>query len=64
MADEESGDEHDVNTMGGMLNKHLQHNAKIMKKQKILMMKTRSSESDGIFDVTDSLECPDEFRLP
>ena len=26
--------------------------------------KTRSSESDGRSDVTDSLHCPDKFRLP
>ena len=25
---------------------------------------TRSSESDGRSDVTDSLDCPDRFRLP
>ena len=25
---------------------------------------TRSSESDGRSDVTDSLDCPDKFRLP
>ena len=25
---------------------------------------TRSSESDGRSDVTDSLECPDKFRVP
>ena len=26
--------------------------------------KTRSSETDGRSDVTDSLECPDKFRVP
>ena len=26
--------------------------------------KTRSSESDGRSDVTDSLDCPDKFRVP
>ena len=26
--------------------------------------KTRSSESDGRSDVTDSLDCPNKFRLP
>ena len=25
---------------------------------------TRSSESDGRSDVTDSLDCPDKFRVP
>ena len=25
---------------------------------------TRLSENDGRSDVTDSLECPDDFRLP
>ena len=29
-----------------------------------LQGKTRSSESDGRSNVTDSLDCPDRFRLP
>ena len=30
----------------------------------LIVLKTRSSESDGRSDVTDSLDCPDKFRLP
>ena len=28
------------------------------------VVKTRSSESDGRTNVTDSLDCPDKFKLP
>ena len=30
----------------------------------LIFNETRSSESDGRSDVTDSLDCPDKFRLP
>ena len=35
-----------------------------LKCTEILSDLTRSSESNGRSDVTDSLECPDEFRVP
>ena len=35
----------------------------IGKKWSHILLLTRSSESDGRSDVTDSLECPDKFRV-